>query len=93
MATVTGGLAPFRFLTPSFQLLATQTENATARVYPGGAMFGNYKRPHRAPSVRVAVVPPAGGTTATLTEPWEESLFVVVKHRSTDAGSVVAFSV
>ena len=56
-------------------------------------MFGNYKRPHRAPSVWVAVVPPAGGTTATQTEPWEESLFVVVKHRSTDAGSVVAFSV
>ncbi len=32
-------------------LRRTQTENATARVYPRGAMFGNYKRPHRAPSV------------------------------------------
>jgi len=56
-------------------------------------MFGNYKRPRRAPSVWVAVAPPAGGATATQTEPWEESLFVVVKYRSTDAGSVVAFSV
>ena len=56
-------------------------------------MSGNYKRPRRAPTVWVAVVPPAGGTTVTQTEPWEESLFVVVKHRSTDAGSVVAFSV
>jgi len=72
----------------------SQTENATTRVYPGGAMFANYKRPRRAPSVWVAVVPPAGGTTATQTETWQESLFVVVaKHPSTDARSVVAFSV